>query len=204
MGKYFTDAVLGVAWNDYNTSRAINTAGLVADGEYSGQNYISKIRGGVVLDRVANSNWNVMPEISTTFISSKVDSYTEQNAGSLSLQVRSNSSEYFEGRLGVNVSYNSIKTKLFTKNKSFMLVPKLHVSYGHNFLNKKQTTVANFIGESVTFSNTSSQIGSGSLRTGIDLDIYDLDSVTVSANYTDERRSNYSAKSASIRFRYEF
>ena len=204
MGKYFTDAVLGVAWNDYNTSRAINTAGLVADGEYSGQNYISKIRGGVVLDRVANSNWNVMPEISTTFISSKVDSYTEQNAGSLSLQVRSNSSEYFEGRLGVNVSYNSIKAKLFTKNKSFMLVPKLHVSYGHNFLNKKQTTVANFIGESVTFSNMSSQIGSGSLRTGIDLDIYDLDSVTVSANYTDERRSNYSAKSASIRFRYEF
>ena len=202
-GKYFIGAILGFAWNEYDSSRFISAANVTADSKYSGKNYIAKVRAGATYNKVNDSNFNISPEISSTFVNSRTSSYTEDGANTLNLDVRDNSDEFLEGRVGLRVYHEPIQIN-FIKEFADHLAPQFNISYGYNFLNKRQITVSNFVGQTTTFNTLSSDVSSGSLQIGFGLDLYSLDSTTLSINYTSDKRTNYISHSGSIKIKQAF
>lgn len=202
-GQNFVDGIAGFAWNEYDSSRYINSVGAVANSRYSGQSYFTKLRVGSIFRNVSDTIFNITPEISTTFALSKTDSYKEQNADTLNLQVQDNSDEYWEGRVGVTVSHDPVKVNIGKKNKLY-LTTRTTASYGYDFLNERQRTVANFSGQTAIFTSNASHIDPKSIKLGFGLDMYNQDSTTISLDYINERKNNYVSHSGAINFKYAF
>ncbi len=167
-GKYFFDSIIGFAWNDYNSKRVISAIDSVASSKYNGQTYITKLRVGFVEE--IGSGFNITPESSINFVRNNTDNYFENGSGTLNLAVKGNSSNFLEGRLGLNLGH-----RIKTKNKS-EISSKISISYGYNFLNKQLTTTANFVGQTATFNSLSSKIDPKSLKLGAGFDIYGANS----------------------------
>ena len=195
-GKYFLDTVLGFAWNDYTSNRLISSVNRLANSNYQGQTYITKVRSGFVKD--IGNGFNITPEASLNFVRNNTDSYTENGAGSVNLDVKSSSSNFLEGRLGLNLGYE-MTTKKHTK-----ISPKISASYGYNFLNNRQTTTSNFVGQTATFNNLSSKNDPKSLKIGGGIDIYGANSFVVSGEYIMEKRNKYQSHSGVLRVRFEY
>lgn len=198
LGKYFVDGILGFTWNEYNSTRYISSVGSVANADYQGQNYIAKLRAGSVYGNFMGSDFNLIPEISTTFVNSFVDSYEEQGADTLNLNVSGGYDEFLEGRIGISIEHNPIIIR------SLATTPRLSVSYGYNFLNQNQTTISNFVGQSATFNTVSSSVDPSSIRWGAGFDVQNNDFVTTSLDYNNERRGNYVSHSAIFKIKYQF
>ncbi len=195
-GKYFLDTVLGFAWNDYTSNRTISVVNSVANANYQGQTYITKVRGGFVKD--IGNGFNITPETSLNFVRNDTNNYTENGAGTVNLNVKGSSSNFLEGRLGLNLGYR-MTTKKHTK-----ISPKISASYGYNFLNNRQTTTSNFVGQTATFNNLSSKIDPKSLKLGGGIDIYGANSFVVSGEYIMEKRDKYQSHSGVLRVRFEY
>lgn len=195
-GKYFLDTVLGFAWNDYTSNRTISVVNSLAKSNYQGQTYITKVRSGFVKD--IGNGFNITPETSLNFVRNNTNNYTENGAGTLNLNVKGSSSNFLEGRLGLNLGYR-MTTKKHTK-----ISPKISTSYGYNFLNDRQTTTSNFVGQTATFNNLSSKIDPKSLKLGGGIDIYGTNSFVVSGEYIMEKRDKYQSHSGVLRIRFEY
>lgn len=195
-GKYFLDTVLGFAWNDYTSNRTISAVNSVANANYQGQTYITKVRGGFVKD--IGNGFNITPETSLNFVRNNTNNYTENGAGTLNLNVKGSSSNFLEGRVGLNLGYR-MTTKKHTK-----ISPKISTSYGYNFLNDRQTTTSNFVGQTATFNNLSSKIDPRSLKIGGGIDVYSANSFVVSGEYIMEKRNRYQSHSGVLRVRFEY
>jgi len=195
-GKYFLDTVLGFAWNDYTSNRTISAVNSVANANYQGQTYITKVRGGFVKD--IGNGFNITPETSLNFVRNNTNNYTENGAGTLNLNVKGSSSNFLEGRVGLNLGYR-MTTKKHTK-----ISPKISASYGYNFLNNRQTTTSNFVGQTATFNNLSSKIDPRSIKIGGGIDVYSTNSFVVSGEYIMEKRNRYQSHSGVLRVRFQY
>jgi hypothetical protein len=197
--KTFWDGSAGLAWNQYRSSRSIPSVYQTANANYDGQNYFGRLRGGIAYKKIRESNFDFIPEISTTFMQIMRSGYTERNADTLSLQVRRNASQFLEGRVGFNLNYGEA-----SRDKSSKKYYRSHFSYGHNFLNKRQKIVSNFIGQNSTFT-TYSEVGNGSIfRVGLGADIYKAKSTTLALDYVYDFSSNFASHSAMFKFLKEF
>lgn len=194
-GKYFLDNIVGFAWNAYNSTRIISSISQSANANYNGQSYIAKIRGGMVKD--LGNGFNITPEASINFVRNNVDGYTENGAGTTSLNVKSTSSNFLESRVGLNLGYKTII-------KNTKVSPRISASYGYNFLNNRQTTTSNFVGQTATFNSLSSKIDQKSLKLGSGIDIYSTESTMISAEYIMEKKNKYRSHSGVLRVRFEF
>lgn len=202
-GKYFVSAILGFAWNEFDSSRTISAAGVTAKSKYAGKNYIAKVRAGATYHHVNNSNFNIAPEISSTFVNSRTNAYTEDGANTLNLAVRDNSDEFLEGRAGFRIYHEPIKINIINQFADH-ISPQFNLSYGYNFLNKRQVTVSNFVGQTATFNTLSSDVSAGSMHLGFGVNIYHLDSTTLSLDYNSDKRKNYLSHSASFKIKQAF
>lgn len=205
-GKYFASAILGFAWNDNKSTRVISDASLVAKAKYNSYSYVSKVAAGAVYNNISNSGFNLIPEISTTFVNSKTNSYSESQAGNLNLAVKRNYSEYLEARAKIGIEYKATRLNKISKilKNQIHFKPKLMASYGYNFLNEKQSTVSNFIGQSTTFNTISEKISPSSVRIGGSLLFQDTDSSEISFDYVNERRSGYSSHFGGVKVGFKF
>lgn len=194
----FWDAILGIAWNEYVSRRSISAVNNTATASYNGQDYIARLRGGIVYDRIRNSNFDIIPEISATFVHREIGSYTEEEAGTLNLAVDATKDQYLEGRIGYNISHKKSGKKI-DRNIRF------HNSYGYNFLNKKRTTVSQFIGHQEKNTVISDADGASTLRFGIGIDLTKINQSNIlSLDYNLDMMSNYISHSGSLRIRHEF
>lgn len=190
--QYFVDSIVGATLNEHQSTRVISAASAVARAKYRSQSYLARLRLGKTYSQVMNSKFIIIPEISTTFINTHTDSYKEDGADTANLHVRANSNEYLEGRIGININHEAIGNK-------YLFTPRSHASYGYNFLNNNQITVANFIGQSSTFSNVSTAIDPKSIRLGLGLDVNNHSNTTISLDYVNEMRKNYVSHSGSVK-----
>lgn len=204
--KYFFSAILGVALNKNDSNQLILDTSSIATAKYRSYNYVSKLGMGAIYKNVAKSGFDISPELSTTFVNTRTNSYSEKGADNFNLAVRKNYDEYLEARFGAEVSYKNIKMKNLSNllGKRIYFTPKFNTSYGYNFLNKKQTTVSNFIGQSTTFNSVSTNINPTSVRIGTSLSLSNLDDVTMIFDYVNERRGGYVSHSAGFKISYQF
>ncbi len=194
--KFFLNSMLGVAFNRYESTRAIPLFSLTASSRYSGRSYLARIEGGSVEDLV--NNFVLSPSIMITAAYNRLNSYSESGAGALNLKVRNDSSSFFETRLGAKLS------RKFSITAETVIAPEFSVSYGYDFAGSKQKMTSNFIGQQTTFDSSSARVAQGSLKFGSGINIYTNDTATISANYDYEHRKNYQAHTGNLKFKYSF
>lgn len=199
----FMNASLGVAWTSYDSSRVISAASVTANANYEGQSYIGKIRGGKVYDNYKETNFDIIPELSATIVNSTFNAYEETGANTLNLNVEAGADRFLEGRIGFNVHYNK-RHQQDANNDKILTKYRYHNSYGHNFLNKKRKTTANFVGQTESFTTTSDADGSGSLRLGLGMDVTNKKFTVISLDLTADFMKNYMAHSGALKYKREF
>ena len=126
------------------------------------------------------------------------DDYSEYGAGTLDLHVKNSSSNFFEGRIGAEIS------QLLTTKKHYKIRPQASISYGYDFMGNQQKSISNFVGQTTTFASTGAKVAQGSLKLATGVAFYTKDNVTISMNYGLEHRSDYIANSAWLRILYGF
>ncbi len=196
--KIFWDAVAGIAWNKYKSSRIIPSVSETANAKYAGINYIARLRSGIVYNNVGDSELDFIPEISVTFVKRTTDSYHEKDAGTVGLEVRRNADNYLEGRIGYNINRND------SYKKPNDLKYRFHNSYGYNFLNRTQKTTANFIGQRESFTTLSDKDGSYAIRFGLGVDYNKNETNMFSLDYVLDIMQNYIAHSGIAKFTHRF
>ncbi|MCE3255351.1 MAG: hypothetical protein K0R25_845 [Rickettsiaceae bacterium] len=194
-GKFFVNGVVGLSLNDYSSSRIIPIQSLTANGSYKGQTYTTKVEGGMMQN--LRYGFNIVPTLAATFAYNKTDDYTETGAGALSLHRSESPTEFFEGRAGVLLGYNTIV-------RDFRVNPNIRASYGYDIIGDDQSSTNNFVGQTASFQAKATNVDQGSLQLGVGLNIYTDDLVTIGLDYILESKSRYTSNSASARVRYNF
>ena len=140
----------------YYSTRSISSVGVVAKGDYSGQTYIARTEGGYVFD--LGRKFTITPFNVLTYAVNRNSDYTESDAGTLSLNVSSNQTNFFEERVGLRLMHNGLASGNSRINS------RIQASYGYNFYTTKQTADNNFVGQTASFQSSAANIYQGSLK----------------------------------------
>lgn len=193
--KYFVNMMLGVGYNKYDSVRRINLVQSNARAAYQGYSYVARAEIGT--KKSFKNNVIFTPSFLITAAKNTVDSYREEGAGTLDLNVKNDSANFFETRLATKIS----KDFLMKKN---IFTPALMLSYGYDFAGDRQKTTANFVGQTASFASDAARIAQGSWKIGAGLKIYNFYDVSLNAEYNFEHRSHYDAHLGSVRMKYNF
>ncbi len=194
--KFFIDGLVGFSWNQYNSLRSVPSAAVTAKADFDGQTYSAKIRGGKRIS--LQKNLTLTPTLALTFLNNRIAQYEEHDANSLNLRVKNNAFNFFEGRAGLRLQYDE------RVNSDTIISPSIRVSYGHDFIGDRQSSVNNFTGYNQSFTDRSAKPYTNSLVVGSGLNIYNSNSISAEINYNHEHRKKYSAHSGDLRIRYDF
>lgn len=194
--NYFVNAMVGIAYNKYSSQRKIEIFDLEAKAQYNGQTYITRVEAGSNF-RVVD-DFIITPLFSVTAAKNVVQNYQETGAGDMNLNVKNNSTSFFETRAGVNVS------KFMPLNRKQRIMPSFGISYGYDFAGSKQKTRSTFVGQDASFTAKSANIPQGSLRFETGAKIFYMNAFSFDAIYAFDKRNNYHAHSGSVRAKYEF
>ena len=193
---YLLSSVVGFTWNEYTSSRNIPVAPAVANADFSGQTYTAKIQGSTT--RYLADNIYLTPKAGVTLAYNTVENYTETGAGTLNLNVDNDNSPFLEGNIGADIG------KEFMTDAGTKITPKVSIGYGYDFIADNQSTTSSFIGQTPIFKSQGAEVEKSSLNLGAGVNIYQKNSVTLSADYDYKYKSNYQSNSGVLRVRYAF
>ncbi len=194
--KFFINSILGFSQNQFSSQRKIDFQNLVANANYQGRSYIGKIEIGS--SKNLKNGFVLTPLISSTYITNQVDAYEEKGAGSLNLKVKNQNDKFFEARSGILLGYNK------TTSKGFRLNPNLKASYGHAFLNSRQSSTINFVGQDSSIRIQGQKQARNSAIFGFGLNIITSNALTFNAEYFIEQRRDFKSETISANLRYDF
>jgi uncharacterized protein with beta-barrel porin domain len=193
--KFFVNNVIGYGLNNYSSSRVIPVAGVTANARYQGKTYM--VRSEIGTNYKVKNDFILTPTFMVTGARNTIGDYSESGANTLNLNVKNSGTNFLEGRVGLLLS----KNYLVCKNA---ITPSVSMSYGYDFIGANQRVTSNFIGQSSTFATSGAKIAQGSLRLGAGLRVYQMNSFTLSADYSFEHRTQYDSHMGSFRAKYSF
>ena len=193
--NFFLRNLVGFVWNDYKTNRQIPSAGVRAEANFAGQTYIARSEIGT--NAKLQNNFVLSPSFMVTAAHNTLQDYSESGAGSLSLAVRNNSSNFFELRGGTSLSNKFCF-------KDHVVIPEISASYGYDLAHSRQKTSANFVGQTSSFDSTGANIARGSVKLGTGARVYGSEDLFFDANYTFEHRQNFVANSLALKATRKF
>ena len=197
---WYLNLSAGAVQHQYDTKRQISITGFdgTAKGNYDGMQYLAAVQAGYPID--LGSKTTLTPIAGLTYSTLKQDSYTEKGGNGAALHVNSD-------------DINSLKSDLGTKlERSFAtsygeLIPAAQLTWRHEFRDKGLRSVANYsadvAGETSFASNGPSAINdTGVLNLGVTL--VRSNRLSLSAKYTLEAGSGYTANTGNIQARWDF
>jgi uncharacterized protein YhjY with autotransporter beta-barrel domain len=194
--SYFNDVVLGVAFNQYDTTRNMPSIGASAKGSFNGQTYGARLRSGFI--KKLGKNWDLIPEVNLTYAHNNINSYTETNAGTANLHVKTNNANFLEGAVGGSIGYT-------TRIKSAIVHPSLKLMYGYAFTGYNQTSNSNFVNQNFNIATQSGSVARNSFRADLGVNVFTLKEIIVSANYLFEKRNlGFTSHGGVLRVTYQF
>jgi len=197
--EYFVDMIVGGAFHQYDSKRAITALKANSTANYNGQTYVAKIKSGIVKEFAYDLK--LVPEFSLNFLRSKIDGYSERGADTLNLRVGGIAASFLEARIGTNFG---IIGKIPDIKECKKILALIKISYGYNIINSQPTTTASFIGSDISFNTKISQIDRASLRGGFEFDFIHTDDVTFSLDYMLEKRHSLQSHFLVMKARQEF
>jgi len=189
---YFISGILGVAINQYSSTRSMPELGLQAKSNYGGETYIVKFETGMIKE--LDCDLKITPKFSLTAARNQIDTYEETGAGTLNLNVSNEHNNFLEGRVGSELGYEGLG----------IFKPKIKLSYGYDFLASDQSSTNRFQGQSSNFQIKNSNIDKASLKYGFGFNIYAEEGILLIVDYDVEVKSSYQSKTGSIYLRYNF
>ena len=197
MGQWYTDGLLGFAYQDYNTDRTITSPSLIAKGSFSGETYTARTTGGYHI--AAGNGIDITPNAGLTYYYNHVAGYTETGAGGLNLNVGSDDTQALLGRVGADIGHDFHEGTTLVR-------PVLHVGYSYDFIGDKSSTTSTFTGDTTgtVFTTKDASPARGIFDAGASLNIVRTDNLSFTADYTYEAKSGYDSNSGMLRARYNF
>ncbi len=199
-GDYFLDYVAGFAWHKYDSNRSITALKSNATAAYNGQTYAAKIKSGVIKN--LPFELKIIPEFSLNFLHSKIGGYSERGADSLNLKVGGVAANFLEARIGTSFGWIG---KIPEMHEFKKLVALVKISYGYNIINDRPQTLSSFASQdAVTLNSKISQMDSGSLKVGFEVDAFHIDDINFALEYSLEKRSSSQSHFILAKVRQEF
>ncbi len=192
----FINAVVGAGLNRYSSHRHISGVSANAAAKYSGHNYVARFETGAHY-KIKN-DFILTPIVMLTAARNSINSFEESGADTLNLNVKNDVTNFLEGRVGLGLS------KRYNLTSYNSLVPYLSLSYGYDFIGDRQKAVANFAGQSATFSSSAARIAQGSTKIGAGLKLYNTKDASLSVGYELDHRSKYHSHNGFLRLKYGF
>lgn len=197
---WYLNLSAGAVQHQYDTKRQISLTGFdgTAKGHYDGMQYLAAVQAGYPIDLGANTT--LTPIAGLAYSTLKQDSYTEKGGNGAALHVDSDDIDSLKSDLGAKLE-RSFATSYGE------LIPAAQLTWRHEFRDEGLRSVANYsadvAGETSFASNGPSAIkDTGVLKLGVTL--VRSDRLSLSANYTLEAGSGYTANTGNVQARWDF
>ncbi len=203
MESYYLDALVSLAFHDYNTIRniivpAAGTApaiNLRANGEFSAWQLSAWTEGGY--DWRYN-DWLFTPHLSLKYSHLNVHALQEKGAGPLSLHVNYDDVDEFDLGGGLRAGY------LVQLENNVTAHPHVYAQVFHDFTNDGQQSTSSFIGGGTNFVTPGLTPDDTRFRLGGGVNFACLDNWLLSVNYDFEFKDDYKAHGGFLKYRKEW
>jgi len=198
-GNWYASGVLGIGFDNFNTSRHIAFPGFAAtaSSSHSGLAVGGSFETGYTF---RPGSFTLTPVVGFDVSHISTDSFTESGAGAADLAVKSANSDSAAASIGVRVA-----TRI-DNAEGGSFTPEAHVIYRHDFLADQQQVGETFVQvpSGGTFTVVSSRFGKDALLAGIGVN-YDLSPTSkLFANYDGEFSSGFTSHTVSAGYRMKF
>lgn len=151
INDFYVDGSFSYGWSDYNTKRGVviqsnnasSTGGAnrTATANPNGEQYSTALGVGYNFHKEA---LNISPVARVNYFHGKIDSYSEQGAFGLNLDVNKQTFESLQSSIGGQISY--------ALSQSFgVITPQLSFTYNHEFMNDSRNITAKFSADPNSF-----------------------------------------------------
>lgn len=197
-GDWYAEGLIGVGFNDYETTRTTYGTSGVASGDSDGLQYTVKVEGGYRLP--LDGGLNLTPVGSLQYTHVDQDDYTETGSTSTTpiLTVNPDDISKFEIGLGAKVDYP-------ITDGGITYVPELRAKYVYDIVGDEVETTSNFVGVTGTsFKTQGFDAQQHSFNFGAGLAIHAQNNITVSFDYDLEAKADYDAHTGAIKAKFAF
>lgn len=201
--NYYVDLSAGAVSHHYNTVRDINFTGFsgTALGSFNGLQYVTSVRAGrpFQLDEWIDKA-TLTPIVGLSYSALRQGGYSETGGNGAALSVSASRSTSLKSELGAKFE------RLFQIGDK-EVVPSIQLGWKHEFHGNAQQMVASYVDDSSGSTSFSTQGASAIRNTGVmalALSLVNSGNLTLSARYTLEGASGYTAQTADVRLRYQF
>ncbi|MFH1190330.1 MAG: autotransporter domain-containing protein [Candidatus Omnitrophota bacterium] len=194
----FIDAAGSFAYNWYDGERDINIGDVIlrtANSDYDGQQYGAYVGGGYRFDMTKNIEFT--PLLSIQYNHLHIQSYTETEAGALSLSIASQDYDQLQSGLGARVAA-PIKCKWGT------VTPEVHGKWFYDFIGDGMVVTSNFTGGGPSFDSNGAKPALNSFNAGGELAVHLNNDISIVANCDTEIKDEFFGIYGSATLRYNF
>lgn len=194
-GKWYVESILAYAVHDYKKSRYTGIAG-IANAEYDGDQWAARVNLGlpIPLERKVM----VTPIAGLEWTNLGLESYIEENAGALSLDVDRRSAERIRSSIGARMA-----AELELQNGTTLL-PSLQATWRHDFKNDGIDTTANFAGGGTSFTTPGQDVVRNAYGVGGAVTWHKTENLSVSVQLEAEWSSGYRATAGQLLGQWRF
>lgn len=157
-GLWYIDGMLGYAQQKYQTKRNTSVAG-VADGDFDGDQLLAKVEAGYPI--ALGGQLTLTPLAGIEWSRLELDSYTEEGAGVLSLQVKGEHAQRTASNLGARLEMP------IDMDHGATLYPSAHARWVHQFDSDGIDTTAAFIGGGSSFVTPGQKLAADTYIAGV-------------------------------------
>ncbi|WP_339774292.1 autotransporter domain-containing protein [uncultured Thalassospira sp.] len=189
----FVEGIVGVARNDYDSSRELSALSRTANADYSGWQGFGKIVLGKSFQFDAGT---LTPVASLQYAHTNIEGYTETGAGAVSRSVASQSYDTLTPGIGARFAlpFQELETGRLSLQFSEM--------FSYDAVSDRQHVKSSLVGGGAAFETDGIKPDRFSSSTGVGVG-YHTGNVTVDAGYELELRQSYTGHAAVIRLRYD-
>ncbi|HLA29967.1 MAG TPA: autotransporter outer membrane beta-barrel domain-containing protein [Pseudomonas sp.] len=194
-GTWYLDAMLAYARQQFETQRYTGL-GAVAKGDFDGDQWGSKVEAGYPI--ALTEQLSLTPLAGLEWTRLELDSYTEKDAGALSLQVDEQNGDTSNSLLGARLEMDIPMTN------QYRLKPSVHAMWRHQFQNSGLDTTASFLGGGGSFTTPGQDMQRDNYTLGVAVDLQQRDGSSVSLQLDSLRASGLEAYAAQLQANWLF
>jgi uncharacterized protein with beta-barrel porin domain len=193
-GAFHGSFYFGASLDSFTTSRNLPDFGRTASASPSGNEYKFDASGGW---DIKEGRALLSPYADLTHDHQHVDAFSEGGAGAMDLNV---------GPFGANSLRSTFGAKFSRKYTAdwFAITPSLNVGWEHEFADQSRAIDAQFATGGGTFSVDTADVSRDALAAGVALTMDMTEFVSLRMGYSDDLRSDFSARTADFSLRVRF
>jgi outer membrane autotransporter protein len=197
---WYVNLSAGAVQHQYDTKRQVNLTGFdgAANGNYDGMQYLAAVQAGYPID--LGTKTTLTPIAGLTYSTLEQDSYTEKGGNGAALRVKSDDIYSLKSDLGAKLE-RSFATSYGE------LIPAAKLTWRHEFRDEGLHSVANYTADASGETGFSSSGPSAIDDTGVlslGATLVRSSQLSLSAKYTLEAGSGYTANTGNLQARWDF